>query len=113
MLVFIPDSLSLVGHNSSFANHSELIPEEFLFWNNRSMFPWDKNHTRHPAWYNKSPSYQETVISSGNHSGGLHERNESHRWPLVSNPSFGPMFGGQLVNVSGPCFHPTQHIVCR
>ena len=34
-------------------------------------------------------------------------------WPLVISPTFGAMFGGQLVSVSGPCFSPTDNIVCR
>jgi hypothetical protein len=36
-------------------------------------------------------------------------------WPLVISPINGPQFGGNVVNVSGPCFLPTaaQTILCR
>lgn len=33
-------------------------------------------------------------------------------WPLVTLPKGGPMFGGNVVNVSGPCFTGTQDIEC-
>jgi hypothetical protein len=34
-------------------------------------------------------------------------------WPLTISPLFGPMFGGNIVNVSGPCFLNSANIKCR
>jgi hypothetical protein len=34
-------------------------------------------------------------------------------WPLVAWPMYGPQFGGNVVNVSGPCFLPGQTIKCK
>jgi hypothetical protein len=34
-------------------------------------------------------------------------------WPLVISPLFGPQFGGNVVNISGPCFLSGMKIKCR
>ena len=33
--------------------------------------------------------------------------------PLMFAPESGNMMGGMMVNVTGPCFSPTQKIICR
>lgn len=37
----------------------------------------------------------------------------SKSWPLVVNGGTGAMFGGMLVNVSGPCFQGDENITCK
>lgn len=33
--------------------------------------------------------------------------------PLVFAPESGNMLGGTIVNISGPCFHPWERVVCK
>ncbi|ELU14025.1 hypothetical protein CAPTEDRAFT_222578 [Capitella teleta] len=59
--------------------------------------------------------YYDVGGSSINHGGCTNDTNlgSSGSWPLVADPKGGPMFGGNIITVSGPCFASGQDIECR